>query len=111
MPGVGAGFGDHVDDRTGVPAVLGAVGVGKDFELLNGVGRRAEYEAAIEGVIVGGTIELEIIRLVAHAVDIEAACRVAEAADCRVAVESPKSAGWGDDAWEERAELSEIATV
>ena len=79
-------LGDDVDDRAGVAPVLGAVGMREDLELLDRIRRRTQHEAGVERVVVRRAVEQEVVRLIAHAVDVEAAGGVAEAARRGVAV-------------------------
>jgi hypothetical protein len=91
--------------------VFGAVGVGEDLELLDRVGRRAEDEARVECVVVGGAVEQEVVRLVALSVDVEAAGDVAETAGGGVAILTSKTRGRSDHAGNQGAELGEVAAV
>ena len=111
VPAIGAGFGDDVDDRAGVAAVLGVVGVREDLEFLDRVRRRAQHEAGVERVVVGRAVEQEVVRLVALAVDVEAAGDVAEAAGRGVAVLPAEPDRRRDDTRNQRAELREVAAV
>ena len=77
---VAARLGDDIHHRAGVAAVFGREGMGQDLEFLDRVGGRAQHEAGVERVVVGGAVHEEIVGLVAHAVDVEAAGGVAEAA-------------------------------
>ena len=67
-------------------AVFRAERVRLNLEFLNRVRRRAHHEARVERVVVGRAVEQEVVRLIAHAVDVEATGRVTEAARRRVAV-------------------------
>ncbi len=110
-PLVRAAAGDHADDGAGVAAVLGVEGVREDAELVDGVGRRAQHEAGVEAVVVGRAIEQEVVRLVAHAVDVEAAGDVAEAARGGVAGLSAERGRRREHTGHQRAELGEVAPV
>ena len=111
VPAVGASFGDDVDDRAGVAAVLGVVGVREDLEFLDRVRRRAQHEAGIEGVVVGRAVEQEVVRLVALAVDVEAAGGVAEAAGRGVAGLPAEPDRRRDHTRNQRPQLREVAAV
>ena len=111
LPPPGTRARDDADDRAGVAAVFRVEGVREDAELVDRVRRRPQHEAGVERVVVGRAIEQEIVRLVAHAVDVEAAGGVAEAARGRVARLSAQRRRRRDDAWHQRAELGEVAAV
>ncbi len=111
MQHVGARLGDDVHHRSRVTAVLGAVGVRLDLEFLDRVGGRAHDEAGVEGVVVAGAVEQEVVRLVAHAVDAEPRRGGAEAARGRIAGRAAQPRRWSDDTRNERPQLGEIAAV
>ena len=111
VPRVGAGPRHHAHDRARVPSVLRVVGMGEDLELLDRVGGRAEDEPRVEGVVVGRSVEDEVVRLVPHAVDVESTGHVAEAAGSGVAGGSSQPDGGRDHARDERSELGEAAAV
>ncbi len=72
---VGAALDGYVDDGSGSVIVLGAVVVGLDFELLDGVGARLHYlvrEALVAGAVgvVIDAIEHEVVEFAALAVDV-----------------------------------------
>jgi hypothetical protein len=60
-----------VHDGARVAAVLGAVRMRQQLELLNRIGRRAQDESGIERVVVRCAVEQDVVRLVAHPVDVE----------------------------------------
>ena len=114
VPAVGARLGDDVDDRAGVAPVLGVVGVREDLELLDRVRRRPQHEPGVERVVVRRAVEQEVVRLVALAVDVEAAGHVAEAAGRGVALlpkAAPSAVGGATTPGNQRAELREVAAV
>ncbi len=111
VPLIGAGLGDDVDDGARVASVLRAVGVGEDLELLDRVRGRTQHEAGVEGVVVGRAVEEEVVGLVPHPVDVEAASPVAEAAGGGVAGQAAEGGRRRDHAGDEGAELREVAAV
>src|SRR5262249_8765300 len=95
---VGARLGDDIDYRSGVATELGFKRVREDLEFLNRVGWRSQHKTGIENVIVGSAIQQEIVRLVAHAVDVKPSGRVTDTSAGRcVAALSADHCGWSDN--------------
>ncbi len=62
MPIVGAGFGDHVDHRAGVPALIGAVQIGLNFEFLDRFHARAQHDRERQPVVIIDAVIEEVVR-------------------------------------------------
>ncbi len=82
-----------------------------DLELFDGIRRWPHDEAAVERIVVWRAIQKEVVRLVAHAVDVEASGGVAEAAGGGVSIGSAKSCRSGNHAWNQRSELGEVSAI
>ena len=87
--------------------------MGEDLELLDGVRRRAEHEARVESVVVGGAVEKEVVRLVALTIDVEARGGGAKAvgARLRVAVLAAQARRRRHHAGNQGPELGEVPAI
>jgi hypothetical protein len=108
---VGASLRDHVHDRAGVAAEFGAVRMRLDLEFLNGVRRRAHHETRIERVVVAGAVEEKVVRLVPHAIDVEAGGDSAKSSRRGVSGRATQSRRGRDDTRYNESQLREVASV
>ena len=106
-----AGLRDDVHDGPGVAAELRIVGVSLNFEFLDRIGRWTHHEASIEGVVIAGAVEQEVVRLITHAIDAEAGGHGAESARGGIASRAAKTCWRGDDPRDERPQLREVPPV
>ena len=67
---IGSAAGDDIHLSAGAAAIFGAIGVGGDFEFLNGVDRRLQVVAIDIGVVVVDAVEEKIVELLAGAVGV-----------------------------------------
>ena len=64
-----AGFGDDVDDRAGIAAVLGVEGIGNDAKFFDSVGRWLDAGRVHEDIVGVASVDHVIVGTAATAID------------------------------------------